>query len=141
MAEKFQTGFDEPYLHTMFVDKPLKNMNAVQTLSRLNRKAPGKDATFVLDFRNDADDIRQAFQRYYEAVIIEPTDINVVYDLRARIMAAGILLLTEIVAAAGAYFGVDPSKRSMKTIHANLDRAVLRFASLDPVIKRHSRTP
>jgi type I restriction enzyme R subunit len=131
VAEKFQTGFDEPYLHTMFVDKPLKGMNAVQTLSRLNRKAPGKDATFVLDFRNDTDDIRKAFQRYYEAVIIEPTDINVLYDLRARIMAAGILLVAEIVAAAEAYFGVDPSKRSMKAIHANLDPPVLRFSALE----------
>jgi type I restriction enzyme R subunit len=131
VAEKFQTGFDEPYLHSMFVDKPLKGVNAVQTLSRLNRKAPGKDETFVLDFRNDADDIGRAFQRYYEAVIIEPTDANILYDLRVRIMTPGILDSNEIHAAAEAYFGLDPEKRSLKLIHANLDPAVLRFAGLD----------
>ncbi len=102
VAEKFQTGFDEPYLHTMFVDKPLMGVNAVQTLSRLNRKAPGKDQTFVLDFRNDAEDVSQAFQRYYEAVLIEPTDPNVLYDLRARIMAVGILDPAEIRTASDA---------------------------------------
>jgi type I restriction enzyme R subunit len=131
VAEKYQTGFDEPYLHTMFVDKSLKGVNAVQTLSRLNRKAPGKDETFVLDFRNDADEIRRAFQRYYEAVIIEPTDPNVLYDLRARIWAVGLLDPAEIAAASEAYFGIDPAKRSLSVIHANLDPAVVRFAALD----------
>jgi type I restriction enzyme R subunit len=131
VAEKFQTGFDEPYLHTMFVDKQLKGVNAVQTLSRLNRKAPGKDETFVLDFRNDADEIHKAFQRYYEAVVIEPTDVNVLYDLRSRILAMGILDPAEVAAAAEAYFGIDPAKRSLKLIHANLDPAVVRFDALD----------
>lgn len=130
VAEKYQTGFDEPYLHTMFVDKKLSGLNAVQTLSRLNRAAPGKTDTFVLDFRNDAEDIRTAFQRYYEALIVEPTDANVLYDLRARIMNAGILDPGEITKAAEAYFGVDPDKRSLKVIHANLDPAVLRFNEL-----------
>jgi type I restriction enzyme R subunit len=131
VAEKFQTGFDEPYLHTMFVDKKLAGLNAVQTLSRLNRSAPGKAETFVLDFRNDADDIRDAFQRYYEAVIVEPTDANVLYDLRARIIDAGILDPVEIAQAAEAYFGIEPAKRNLKVIHANLDPAVVRFADLD----------
>ncbi len=131
VAEKFQTGFDEPYLHTMFVDKKLSGLNAVQTLSRLNRSAPGKTETFVLDFRNETDEIRAAFQRYYEAVIVEPTDANVLYDLRARIMGAGILAPTEITKAAEAYFGVDPAKRDLKVIHASLDPAVVRFADLD----------
>ncbi|MBA3652576.1 MAG: type I restriction endonuclease subunit R [Actinobacteria bacterium] len=130
VAEKFQTGFDEPYLHTMFVDKKLSGLNAVQTLSRLNRGAPGKADTFVLDFRNEADEIRNAFQRYYEAVIVEPTDANVLYDLRARIMGAGIFDPIEITKAAEAYFGVDPAKRSLKVIHANLDPAVVRFGEL-----------
>lgn len=135
VAEKFQTGFDEPYLHTMFVDKPLKGVNAVQTLSRLNRKAPGKDQTFVLDFRNEAEEIRRGFQRYYEAVIIEPTDPNVLYDLKARIWAVGILAPGEVVAASEAYFGVDPVKRSLAVIHANLDPAVVRFAGLEPAVQ------
>ncbi len=131
VAEKFQTGFDEPYLHTMYVDKTLTGLNAVQTLSRLNRSAPGKSETFVLDFRNEAEAIQDAFQKYYEAVIVEPTDPNVLYDLRGRIMDAGILDPAEIVAAAEAYFGVMPEKRNLKVIHANLDPAVLRFGELD----------
>lgn len=131
VAEKYQTGFDEPWLHTMFVDKPLKGLNAVQTLSRLNRKAPGKEETFVLDFRNDADDIVAAFQKYYEAVVSYETDPNVLYDLRSRIIGVGILEDVEIIAAAEAYFAVDPAKRSLKIIHANLDPAVVRFNALD----------
>lgn len=131
VAEKFQTGFDEPYLHTMYVDKTLTGLNAVQTLSRLNRSAPGKTETFVLDFRNETSAIQVAFQRYYEAVIVDPTDANVLYDLRSRIMAAGILDTTEITKAAEAYFGVSPEKRNLKVIHTNLDPAVLRYQDLD----------
>ncbi|HEX3795272.1 MAG TPA: type I restriction endonuclease [Acidimicrobiales bacterium] len=131
VAEKFQTGFDEPYLHTMFVDKPLKGLNAVQTLSRLNRIAPGKTSTFVLDFRNKAEDIQSAFQRYYEAVIAESTNPNVLYDLQGRMMGVGILDVAEINAASDAFFGIDPSKRSLKALYANVDPAVDRFKDLD----------
>lgn len=131
VAEKFQTGFDEPYLHTMFVDKKLKGLNAVQTLSRLNRIAPGKDQTFVLDFCNDAEEIQGAFQRYYEAVIIEPTNVNVLYDLRARMLVIGVLKDEEIKAASDAYFAADPAKRSLKTIYASIDPALVRFTELD----------
>jgi len=131
VAEKFQTGFDEPYLHTMYVDKTLTGLNAVQTLSRLNRSAPGKNETFVLDFRNDASSIQDAFQRYYEAVIVEPTDPNVLYDLRARILAVGIIDPAEVAKAAEAYFGVTPEKRDLKVIHACLDPAVVRYQELD----------
>lgn len=66
MAEKYQTGFDEPLLHTMIVDKKLKNVKAVQTLSRLNRTCEGKTDTFVLDFVNKAEDIKDAFQPFYQ---------------------------------------------------------------------------
>jgi type I restriction enzyme R subunit len=131
VAEKFQTGFDEPYLHTMFVDKPLKGLNAVQTLSRLNRIAPGKVSTFVLDFRNKAEDIQMAFQHYYEAVIVEATNPNVLYDLQGRMMGVGILDLAEINAASDAFFGIDPDKRSLKALYANVDPAVERFKGLD----------
>ncbi len=139
VAEKFQTGFDEPYLHTMFVDKPLSGLNAVQTLSRLNRTVAGKDSTFVLDFRNRADDIAEAFQRYYEAVIVEPTDSNVLYDLQARIRDVGILDTAEITAASDAFFGIDPEKRSLKAIYANVDPAVDRFKELDEEIQAEFR--
>jgi type I restriction enzyme R subunit len=131
VAEKYQTGFDEPYLHTMFVDKKLKGLNAVQTLSRLNRIAPGKDQTFVLDFCNEPEDIQKGFQRYYEAVIIEPTNVNVLYDLRGRMTAVGVLKEGEIAAASDAYFAVDPAKRSLKAIYANIDPALVRFAELE----------
>ena len=66
VASKFQTGFDQPLLHTMYVDKKLGGVNAVQTLSRLNRTHPGKQSTMVLDFANDADEIQEAFEPYYE---------------------------------------------------------------------------
>ena len=70
VAEKYQTGFDEPLLHTMFVDKKLYGVKAVQTLSRLNRIMPGKEDTFVLDFVNTADEIRESFEPYYQATIL-----------------------------------------------------------------------
>ena len=70
VAEKFQTGFDQPLLHTMYVDKKLSGVHAVQTLSRLNRTYPGKKDTFILDFVNDAEDIQAAFQPYYEKTLV-----------------------------------------------------------------------
>jgi type I restriction enzyme R subunit len=131
VAEKFQTGFDYPYLHTMFVDKPLRGLNAVQTLSRLNRTMRGKDSTFILDFVNKPEDIEAAFQRFYEGATIEPTDVNVLYDLSKRIKAVGILEAAEITAASDAYFEIDPTKRSLKAIYAAVDPAVERFKDLD----------
>lgn len=86
VANKYQTGFDEPLLHTMYVDKKLHDVTAVQTLSRLNRTTRGKNSTFVLDFENTEEDIKKAFLPYYETTIMEGnTDINRVYDLRNRI--------------------------------------------------------
>lgn len=86
VADKYQTGFDEPLLHSMYVDKRLRGVNAVQTLSRLNRTCRGKDDTFVLDFENKDEDIKSYFQPYYETAVLEgSTDCNQVYDLRAKI--------------------------------------------------------
>ncbi len=83
-ADKFQTGYDEPLLHTMYVDKKLSGIKAVQTLSRLNRSHPKKHDTFVLDFQNDADTIRDAFQDYYQTTILSgETDPNKLHDLKA----------------------------------------------------------
>lgn len=85
-AEKFQTGYDEPLLHTMYVDKPLSGIKAVQTLSRLNRAHPKKHDTFVLDFQNDADTIQVAFEPYYRTTILsEETDPNKLHDLKASL--------------------------------------------------------
>lgn len=83
VANKFQTGFDQPLLHTMYVDKKLGGVNAVQTLSRLNRSHPLKKDTFVLDFANSADDIEKAFKPYFESTILgEATDPNKLFDLQ-----------------------------------------------------------
>lgn len=82
VADMFQTGFDEPLLQTMYVDKPLSDIAAVQTLSRLNRAAPGKDEVYVLDFTNKAETIEKAFSRFYRTTILSgETDPNKLYDL------------------------------------------------------------
>ncbi|MCA0380707.1 MAG: DEAD/DEAH box helicase family protein [Bacteroidetes bacterium] len=83
VANKYQTGFDQPLLHTMYVDKKLGGVNAVQTLSRLNRTTAGKTDTFVLDFANSTDEIKDAFEPYYETTILgEATDPNKLFDLQ-----------------------------------------------------------
>jgi type I restriction enzyme, R subunit len=90
VANKFQTGFDQPLLCGMYVDKLLGGIQAVQTLSRLNRAHPGKDTTYILDFVNDAAEVLKAFKTYYETAELEATtDPHHVYDLRAKLDAAG----------------------------------------------------
>src|ERR1039457_1895018 len=82
-ADKFQTGYDEPLLHTMYVDKPLSGIKAVQTLSRLNRAHPKKHDTFVLDFQNDTESIRKSFEPYYRTTILgEETNPNKLHHLK-----------------------------------------------------------
>ena len=91
VAEKYQTGFDEPLLHTMFVDKKLKGIKAVQTLSRLNRTCKGKDDTLVIDFVNEAEDIQEAFRPFYDVTILEQeTDPNVIYDKLNMLKSFGL---------------------------------------------------
>ncbi|MGL5893860.1 MAG: type I restriction endonuclease subunit R [Bacteroidales bacterium] len=86
VADKYQTGFDEPMLHTMFVDKKLKNVKAVQTLSRLNRWQKEKKDTYVLDFVNQPDEIKMAFEPFYKGTeLINPVDVNFVYTFRKDI--------------------------------------------------------
>lgn len=90
VANKFQTGFDQPLLCGMYVDKRLAGIQAVQTLSRLNRAHPGKDTTYVLDFVNDTADVLAAFKAYYTtAQLANTTDPNLVFNLRAKLDAAG----------------------------------------------------
>jgi len=90
VANKFQTGFDQPLLCGMYVDKRLAGIQAVQTLSRLNRAYPGKDTTYVLDFVNDTADVLAAFKAYYTtAELANTTDPNLVFNLRAKLDAAG----------------------------------------------------
>ena len=96
-ADKFQTGYDEPLLHTMYVDKALSGVKAVQTLSRLNRAHPRKHDAFVLDFTNDADTIQQAFAEYYRTTILaEETDPDKLHDLRATLDGYQVYDLAQI---------------------------------------------
>ena len=90
VANKFQTGFDQPLLCGMYIDKRLAGIQAVQTLSRLNRAHPGKDTTYVLDFVNDTEEVLVAFKTYYtRATLSATTDPNLVFNLRAKLDSAG----------------------------------------------------
>src|SRR5680860_749474 len=99
VAEKFQTGFDQPLLHTMYVDKTLVGLAAVQTLSRLNRIHPLKESTFVLDFRNETEDIVDAFEQFHGCTVAPPTDPNILWDTRRRLDDFDVLRSEEIEAA------------------------------------------
>ena len=90
VANKFQTGFDQPLLCGMYIDRRLAGIQAVQTLSRLNRSHPGKDTTYILDFVNSSEEVLQAFRQYYETAEIEAeTDPNLIFDLRQKLDASG----------------------------------------------------
>jgi type I restriction enzyme R subunit len=104
-AEKFQTGFDQPLLHTMYVDKKLGGVNAVQTLSRLNRVHPGKNEALVLDFANEADAIRKAFELYYQTTLLsESTDPNLLYEIQSGLLGFGVFTEAEVDDFAQVYY-------------------------------------
>ena len=130
VASKFQTGFDQPLLHTMYVDKKLGGVNAVQTLSRLNRKHPGKEDTAVLDFANEADLIRAAFEPYYETTLLsEATDPNLLYDIQGELRDFDVYSDAEVDAFAEVYFGRSATQDQL---YARLGDIVDRFRELDP---------
>jgi type I restriction enzyme R subunit len=105
-ADKFQTGYDEPLLHTMYVDKPLAGIKAVQTLSRLNRAHPMKSDVFVLDFMNDTDTIEAAFKDYYQTTVLSgETDPNKLHDLQADLDAYEVYSHTSVDSFAALYLG------------------------------------
>ncbi|ACV22925.1 type I site-specific deoxyribonuclease, HsdR family [Slackia heliotrinireducens] len=137
-ANKFQTGFDQPKLCAMYVDKMLTGVAAVQTLSRLNRTCsiPGK-RTFVLDFANTWDTIRASFANYYEATELDAaTDPDVIYNLASRLDDYHVYETSEVEAVADAYFGEpDPDKVLMK-VEARLQPAVDRWKAKDDTKKR-----
>lgn len=129
VAEKYQTGFDQPMLHTMYVDKRLDGITAVQTLSRLNRTHPDKEDTFVLDFINDAETIQEAFRPYYQETSAAPTDPNILYNLQTRITSANVVVDAEMgKAVAGILKGGTVGSSALK---ANTDPAVDRWKALD----------
>ena len=132
VAEKYQTGFDQPLLHTLYVNKRLAGIQAVQTLSRLNRTHPLKEDTFVLDFVNDRDEIHQAFKTYYEgAAMGGEVDPARLYQVRSELDAAGVYLDEEVERFCAVYF--KPRQRQSAADHramnAALDPAVSRFAA------------
>lgn len=134
VAEKYQTGFDEPLLHTMYVDKPLSGIKAVQTLSRLNRTCPGKDDTFVLDFVNDPEDIKSSFQPYYETTGLEEvTDPNILYDLQAELDPYQIFTEEEVQAVNELEIkgGFKKSTKAQTELNAWIDKGVDRFKKLN----------
>ncbi|MGO1736493.1 MAG: type I restriction endonuclease subunit R [Leucobacter sp.] len=126
VANKYQTGFDQPLLVAMYVDKPLSGITAVQTLSRLNRMAPGKQNTYVLDFVNDADLILDAFQEYYEdATIYEESDPDLVADLMVKLDAQSIYTEAEVNLVWDEWRTLNGKHTKLG---AHLDPAVERFA-------------
>jgi type I restriction enzyme R subunit len=133
VADKYQTGFDQPLLHTMYVDKKLSGIKAVQTLSRLNRICPGKEDTFVLDFANDQDTIFQSFQPYYELTTLkENTDPNHLYDLKGRLDAAQVYQWSEVNAFAEVFFKKEEHNiRDQAKLYSWIDHAKDRFKALE----------
>lgn len=133
VAEKYQTGFDQPLLHTMYVDKRLSGLQAVQTLSRLNRTHPLKEDTFILDFVNDRLEIQEAFKTYYEgAQMGEEVEPARMYELKADLDASGIYLAEEVQRFCEIYFKpkLRQSAGDHKAMNAALDRAMDRFQAL-----------
>jgi type I restriction enzyme R subunit len=132
VAEKFQTGFDQPLLHTMYVDKTLVGLAAVQTLSRLNRIHPLKESTFVLDFRNDTDDIVEAFEQFHGRTVAPPTDPNILWDTRRRLDDFDVMRPEEVEGAMPALLGAGASdeKRSAEA-YAAIGPTKERFEALD----------
>ncbi|PKO27595.1 MAG: type I restriction endonuclease subunit R [Betaproteobacteria bacterium HGW-Betaproteobacteria-5] len=129
VANKFQTGFDQPLLCGMYVDKRLGGIQAVQTLSRLNRAHPGKETTYILDFVNEAEDVLAAFKTYYETAQLEATtDPHLVYDLRAKLDATGYYDTFEVERVA--QVEMDP-----KGTQAQLSQALAPVA--DRLLKRY----
>ncbi|MEN9908928.1 MAG: hypothetical protein RLZZ540_2077 [Bacteroidota bacterium] len=134
VADKYQTGFDQPLLHTMYVDKKLSGVKAVQTLSRLNRMCAGKEDTFILDFANETEDILNSFQPYYELTsIVENSDPNHLYDLKAQIDASQIIWQSEVDNFCNVYF------KSVKSLTVSDQKKLYSF--IDPAVDRFKKLP
>ena len=143
VAEKYQTGFDQPLLHTMYVDKRLADVQAVQTLSRLNRIHQGKEDTFVLDFVNEPEDIKKAFQPYYEQTLIgEEAEARQLYELQAKLDTHQVYYKAEVEEFARVFY--IPRQTQTPTDHAKMnaciDSAVKRYTALEEPVKEEFRT-
>ena len=132
VAEKYQTGFDEPLLHTMFVDKKLSGVKAVQTLSRVNRIAKGKQDTFILDFVNTAEEIQKAFEPYYEeTTLLEETDPNVIYDMKTTLDSFAVYQMIEVEKFAEIFYSGKKPAGTIGKLEATIKPALDRFAVLE----------
>ena len=133
VAEKYQTGYDQPLLHTMYVDKKLKGIKAVQTLSRLNRTHPGKIDTFVVDFQNKADEIKYAYMPYYKGTtLIDKTTPGYLFNLYDQIISREIITENDLDKFAEIFF-----KDRQSQTDSDLGKL---YASMDPVIDRYNDT-
>ena len=131
VAEKYQTGFDQPLLHTMYVDKRLSGIQTVQTLSRLNRTHPGKEDTFVLDFVNEPEEILAAFQPYYERTLIgERAEPKQLYELQAKLDAYQVYYKTEVEEFCKVFY--KPRRNQTAYDHARMN------ACIDPAVNRYN---
>jgi type I restriction enzyme R subunit len=130
VAEKYQTGFDQPLLHTMFIDKRLSGIQAVQTLSRLNRTHPLKEDTFILDFvKDNREEVRMAFKTYFDgAELGEDVEPSRMYEIKAELDASGIYLQEEVDRFTAVYF--KPRRRQSPSDHQAMN------AALDPAVSR-----
>ncbi len=132
VAEKYQTGFDQPFLHTMYVDKRLSGIQAVQTLSRLNRTHQGKEDTFVLDFVNDTQEILDAFQPYYEQTTVgEEAQPQQLYELQSKLDAQQMYYRSEVEEFAKVFY--QPKETQNLADHAKMN------ACIDPAVNRFSK--
>jgi type I restriction enzyme R subunit len=128
VAEKYQTGFDQPKLCAMYVDRKLDGLQAVQTLSRLNRTYPEKDKTFVLDFQNTSEEIQNAFKPFYEATSLEAiTDPNQIYELEGRILSFSIIDNEEVSRFAQTYYTQNLDSHDRIALERLVRNAVQRF--------------
>ncbi len=131
VANKFQTGFDQPLLHTMYVDKKLSGVAAVQTLSRLNRTHPKKQDTFILDFVNEPESIKEAFEPYYKNTELEAeTDPNFLYDINKKLGKYNIFYKQEVEAFVKEYTRKN-AIHNQAALHSHIDPAVDRYNMLD----------
>ena len=139
VCNKFQTGFDEPLLHSMFVDKSLSGVQCVQTLSRLNRKTKGKKSTFVLDFVNKVETIQESFQNFYETTILsEETDPNLVYDLLDTIRSYGLFTTQEINEWSSLFY--QDKRKDDGMLQPILNVVIDRWVELSQEVKDESRS-
>lgn len=137
-ANKYQTGFDEPLLHTMYVDKKLDGVQAVQTLSRLNRTRSGKTDTLVMDFVNEAEDIQSAFQPYYQTTLLEEeTDPNKLYDHQTELKGFEVFTDTDVNEFAEIFF---TSKFPLERVQPVLDKVVIVFNYKSEDVRENFRT-